>query len=130
MATLNIILANLTVLALTLFGRWAVSVRIRNSSIIDVFWGIGFVLVAWVSLGLSGNWQLKPILLAFMVTLWGVRLAGYLAWRNVGKPEDYRYAAMRERHGRRFVLVSLLTVFGLQGILTLIISLPVQIGIS
>ncbi len=130
MTTANTILANLTFLDLALFALWGVSVRIRNSSIIDIFWGIGFVLVAWVSLGLSGNWQLKPILLALMVTLWGVRLAGYLAWRNVGKPEDYRYATMRERHGRRFALMSLLTVFGLQGILTLIISLPIQVGIG
>ncbi len=130
MATENIIVANFAVLTLALFALWGVSVRIGNSSIIDIFWGIGFVLVAWVSLGLSDNWQLKPMLLASMVTVWGVRLASYLAWRNVGKPEDYRYAAMRKRHGQRFPLVSLLTVFGLQGILTLTISLPIQVGIG
>ena len=65
-----------------------------------------------------------------MVTIWGMRLAGYLAWRNWGKPEDYRYVAMRERHGKRFAMVSLLTVFGLQGLLMWIISLPIQVGVS
>jgi steroid 5-alpha reductase family enzyme len=35
---------------------------------------------------------------------------------------------MRERHGRRFPLVSLVTVFGLQGLLMWAVSLPVQAG--
>ncbi|MCA9200969.1 MAG: DUF1295 domain-containing protein, partial [Planctomycetales bacterium] len=40
------------------------------------------------------------------------------------------YAAMRQRHGRRFSIVSLFTVFGLQGLLTAVISLPLQVGIT
>ena len=34
--------------------------------------------------------------------LWGLRLGAYLFWRNAGKGEDYRYQAMRRRHGARF----------------------------
>ena len=36
---------------------------------------------------------------------------------------------MREHHGKLFPMVSLLTIFGLQGTLMWIISLPVQVGI-
>ena len=29
-----------------------------------------------------------------LTTVWGCRLSGYLAWRNLGRPEDKRYAPM------------------------------------
>lgn len=123
-------LMNSAALATVLVCLWLASLALKNSSIIDIFWGLGFVLIAWLSVILTGHWEPKALLLAGMVTLWGLRLAGYLAWRNIGKPEDYRYAAMREHHGNRFPIVSLFTVFGLQGLLTSIISLPIQVGIN
>jgi steroid 5-alpha reductase family enzyme len=55
-----------------------------------------------------------------------MRLSGYLAWRNVGKPEDFRYRAMRDRRPRAFPVLSLLTVFALQGVLMWIVALPLQ----
>ncbi len=122
-------ISNLALLATALLVLWGFSLRLRNASIIDIFWGLGFVMVAWLSLVASGNWLAKPILLTVMVSLWGIRLSGYLTWRNLGKPEDFRYAAMRQRHGLKFPMVSLFTVFGLQGLLTAIISLPLQVGI-
>jgi len=126
----HLLLTNLAAIAIVAVGLWLLSLALRNASIVDIFWGCGFVLVAWTSLACSGRLAIRPLILAAMVTLWGSRLAGYLAWRNIGKPEDYRYAAMRERHGKRFPIVSLFTVFGLQGLLMWIISLPVQVGNS
>jgi steroid 5-alpha reductase family enzyme len=69
-------------------------------------------------------------LLLAMVSLWGVRLGGHLTWRNWGKEEDSRYASMREKHGSKFPIVSLFTVFGLQGLLIWLIGLPLQVGIA
>jgi steroid 5-alpha reductase family enzyme len=63
-----------------------------------------------------------------MTTVWGLRLGGYLAWRKRGAPEDFRYQAMRRRAGPRFFVLSLATVFGLQGVLLWVVSLPVQLG--
>jgi steroid 5-alpha reductase family enzyme len=63
-----------------------------------------------------------------MVGVWGVRLGGYLAKRNIGHGEDWRYKAMRKKKGPKFGLISLMTVFGLQGLLMWIVSLPVQFG--
>ena len=125
-----LLLTNLAAIAIAVIGLWLVSVALRNASIVDIFWGCGFVLVAWTSLACSGRIDTRPLVVTSLVTLWGLRLAGYLAWRNIGKPEDYRYVAMREKHGKRFPIVSLFTVFGLQGLLMWIISLPVQVGIS
>src|SRR5262249_43977169 len=56
-------------------------------------------------------------------------LGGYLVWRNWGRGEDFRYAAMRRHWGDRFRWVSLATVFGLQAVLMWGISLPVQIAV-
>lgn len=125
-----VLLANLATILGLLLILWCVSLSIANASIVDVFWGAGFVVVAWVSLACGGQLVSRSLLLTSAVTLWGLRLAGYLGWRNIGKPEDYRYAAMRDRHGERFPVVSLFTVFGLQGLLMWFISLPIQVGIS
>jgi steroid 5-alpha reductase family enzyme len=114
--------------AVLMLVLWLASIRLRDVSIIDPFWGLGFVVVAWIA-GLTGGGDTgRRLLLVSLTTIWGLRLFGYLLWRNRGKPEDFRYAAMRERHGSRFVWVSLVTVFALQGVLMLVVSLPVQMG--
>lgn len=111
-----------------MLATWSVSLLRRDASIVDIAWGLGFVLVAWAAKFVtgasgSGNW-----LLLLMVTVWGLRLTGYLAKRNLGKGEDFRYRAMRRKHGERFAIVSLYTVFGLQGALMILVSLPVSLG--
>ena len=129
MAVDQVLLINLLATSLAFSVLWAISLFRRDASIVDMFWGLGFVLLAWLSFGLGSSPSPRALLLAVLVTIWGGRLSSYLTWRNWGKPEDYRYVAMRERHGRRFPLVSLLTVFGLQGTLMWIVSLPIQVGI-
>jgi steroid 5-alpha reductase family enzyme len=54
----------------------------------------------------------------------------HLLIRNSGHGEDFRYKAMRKKHGQKFWLVSLGTVFGVQGVLMWIVSLPLQFGIG
>ena len=107
---------------------WLVSVAIRNASIVDITWGFGFVVVAWM-VRLQGDTNTtRQWLLVALTTIWGLRLTVYLFWRNHGQPEDFRYRAMRKRHGARFPMVSLATVFALQGLLMWVVSLPVQLG--
>jgi len=105
---------------------WVISLVRRDASIVDIAWGLGFVVVAWATFASGGGYETRALLVTVMVTAWGVRLAGYLAWRNLGKGEDFRYRRMRAQYGARFPIVSLFTVFGLQGVLMLVISLPVQ----
>jgi steroid 5-alpha reductase family enzyme len=126
-ASTVLVAAFVTVVCLML-ATWSVSLLRRDASIVDIAWGLGFVLVAWAAKFVtgasgSGNW-----LLLLMVTVWGLRLTGYLAKRNLGKGEDFRYRAMRRKHGERFAIVSLYTVFGLQGALMILVSLPVSLG--
>lgn len=120
--------AGLTILVLML-GTWLLSLALKNASIVDIVWGFGFVCVAWaVRLRVDDGLAARQNLLVLMTSVWGLRLAGYLFWRNHGKGEDYRYKAMRKHWGPRFPIISLGTVFGLQGVLMFIVSLPVQLG--
>jgi steroid 5-alpha reductase family enzyme len=120
--------AGLTILVL-MIGTWLLSLALKNASIVDIVWGFGFVCVAWaVRLTVDDGLDARQNLLVAMTTVWGLRLAIYLFWRNHGKGEDYRYKAMRKHWGPRFPIISLGTVFGLQGVLMFIVSLPVQLG--
>ena len=113
---------------------WLASLVTRDASIVDIFWGPGFVLVAWAVFAWVGAHDLpdggeaRRWLLVSLVTVWGLRLGGYLAYRNLGKGEDYRYVAMRDKAGGRFWIVSLFKVFLLQGLFLWVVSLPVQAG--
>lgn len=121
------------VIAALMVSTWLLSVAMKNASIVDVVWGLGFVFIAWaVRLRVDTDSQ-RPNLLVAMTTVWGLRLAFHLFWRNhvasaTSTGEDYRYRAMRKRWGARFPIVSLFTVFVLQGTLMFIVSLPVQLG--
>jgi steroid 5-alpha reductase family enzyme len=119
----GLVLALVTVL-------WAVSVAVRDTSIVDIFWGSGFVVIAWVGVVLADGSRDRQLLLAVLVTAWGLRLTVHLARRNLGKGEDRRYAAMRRRHGDRWPMRSLVVVFWLQGALMWVVSLPVQVAMT
>jgi len=122
------------VVAAAMMLLWSVSLAARDASVVDIFWGPGFVLVAWAVFAwvtahdLPDDGEARRLLLASLVTVWGLRLGIYLGIRNLGKGEDYRYVAMRRKAGARFWLVSLGKVFLLQGLLMWVVSLPVQGG--
>ena len=124
-------------IAALMLTTWVISGIVGNASIVDLMWGLGFVLVAWTVYlrfgpepGADSSNRLGPLLPTILTTLWGLRLSAYLTWRNAGKGEDFRYRAMREKQGTRFFAVSLLSVFGLQGLLMWVVSLPVQASVS
>ncbi len=119
----------LLLLLLMLCAVWLLSLRLGDVSIVDIFWGLGFAVAALASLFMVTSVGTRGMLLTGMTCVWGLRLAGYLAWRKRGKPEDHRYRAMREYHGERFGRVSLWTVFVLQALLIWFVSFPVQAGV-
>jgi steroid 5-alpha reductase family enzyme len=104
---------------------WGISLLLKNSSIVDIFWGFGFVLQAWLYFFIvpGGLFERKLILL-ILVTLWGLRLTIHILTRNWGKPEDFRYQKWRNESGKTWWIKSLFKVFILQGVLMWIISTP------
>ena len=124
------LLCNFLMITIATVAQWTISLIRRDASIADVFWGFGFVIVAWMSWfdsWLDGS-RAGPriVLLTTLTTIWGLRLSLFLLWRNLGHGEDRRYSAMRVHHGVRFWWVSLFTVFLLQGAILWFVSLPIQ----
>ncbi len=104
---------------------WVLSVFIKNVSIVDLFWGFGFVVVNAFYVLTSGELNARKILMLVLVSVWGLRLSIYLAWRNLGKGEDFRYQEFRRKYGpERYWWISYFQTFLLQGVLMMIISLP------
>jgi len=104
---------------------WIISVSIKNVSIVDLFWGFGFVLANGFYYISTDGFLPRKIILLIMVSVWGLRLSGYLAWRNIGKGEDYRYQQFRKKYGEnKYWWISFFQTFLLQGILMWLISAP------
>ena len=115
---------------------WLISLKIRNASIIDIFWGFGFVVVAVVCLCLAPAKTFYVWLLAALPIIWGLRLTIYLAKRNLGHGEDRRYVAMQKRAEKKGMPEmtwrkrAFSTIFLGQGLLILIISAPVWVSLA
>ena len=126
----SILLINLAAIVGASLFLWGWSLLRRSVNVVDVFWGPAFALISWLTFWQSPVSSTRGLLICALVTVWAIRLAAYLTWRNWGMPEDYRYRAMREKHGGHFPFRSLWTVFLLQGSLAWIIALPIQFGVA
>ena len=104
---------------------WIISVILKNASIVDLFWGFGFVLSSGYFFMSTEGFSPRKIILMILVFIWGMRLSLYLTWRNYGKGEDFRYREFRKKYGeKRYWWISFFQVFILQGILMWLISAP------
>lgn len=115
----------LAVILLMMTILWLVSIFLKNVSIVDLFWGLGFVITSvWYFLNTDG-YEPRKFITQILVTIWGLRLSVYLSWRNIGKGEDFRYREFRRKYGeKRYWWFSFFQTFLLQGFLMWIISLP------
>ena len=106
---------------------WFVSLIVVKLSIVDVAWGLGFIVVALATIFFNHSFEPRQVLVTVFVCLWGFRLAFYIFVRNLNKPEDFRYQKMKESWGDEVALQSYLRVFLLQGVFMLIITFAVQV---
>jgi len=83
-----------------------------------------FILEAWIYLLGTSAPSSRGLLVATLVSIWGLRLALHITVRSWGHGEDRRYQAIRARNEPGFALKSLYLVFALQAVLAWIISLP------
>ncbi len=125
MTYIQIYLFSLILIQVMMALLWIVSIRLKNVSIVDPFWGLGFVVVALLYFMKGEGFEVRKILVMIMVAIWGLRLSIYLLWRNSGKGEDFRYRQFRKDFGeKRYWWISYFQVFFLQGVLMWLISAP------
>ena len=109
----------------------AASFRLHNHSIVDIFWGPGFVLIAAISYLASMHAGGDPVRRATVLALtavWGLRLGAYIGRRNAGHGQDARYTQLLSRRTGGIVGYVVRTVYGPQAVVLYIVSLPVQIA--
>lgn len=100
LAAFGLLLASAAAAIVVAFALTLVVARATGrQSVVDVTCGLGFVAVAATAYVISGvlgagDTVVRTVVLA-LVGAWGLRLALHLVWRNHGKGEDPRYAAMR-----------------------------------
>ncbi|WP_136805991.1 DUF1295 domain-containing protein [Desulfosediminicola flagellatus] len=104
---------------------YLVSLAIKRQDIADVLWGAGCVIIVLTSLCTIDHVTLRSVAMSFMVIVWGSRLSTRIFLKNRGKPEDFRYRALREAWGRSFALRSYFQVFLFQAFLMFVILTPV-----
>ena len=116
--------AALVILGL-MIALWLISLLLKDSSIVDIFWGTGFVITAWFYFFLTPDgFAARKLLIVILTTIWGLRLSIHILLRNWGHGEDYRYQQWRQEAGSNWWWRSFFKVFLLQGALMWIISAP------
>lgn len=104
---------------------WLVSLALKNSSIVDIFWGSGFLIFTWAAFLLTPEgFATRKWLICLLVTVWGLRLSSHILTRNWGKPEDFRYQVWRREAGSAWWWRSFFKVFLLQGVILWVVAAP------
>jgi steroid 5-alpha reductase family enzyme len=115
-------LTGLLVLLIAGVAAWVASLFVGKVSFVDSFWPAFFVLAAIVYMTGGEAHAARGLLVMLLLAAWALRLAVHIGIRNLGEPEDQRYASLAKRH-RPFSIKSLYIVFGLQAVLAWFVSL-------
>jgi steroid 5-alpha reductase family enzyme len=133
MANLVIMLAIIGYSAITLFiyicVAFIVGTAKKNNGIIDIFYGPAYLVVVITSLTFNviftSTISVRQLLSTLLVLIWALRLAIYIFIRNRGKPEDYRYRAIRKRMKTNVALKSFFEIYLFQAIVVFLVAIPV-----
>ncbi len=97
----------------------------KRTDLVDVAWGLGFILLTMLILVSYENVGFRPILVSLLVFAWGLRFSLYIYLRNSGGVENIRYRKLREEWGKYFFLRSYFQIFIFRGILLILVAIPV-----
>jgi steroid 5-alpha reductase family enzyme len=118
--------AALIILIVTYGITFVVCRRIGRYNVVDVTWGVSFVVVAAVAAVLGDGDLLRRLLLLVLVAVWGLRLAWHMVTKSGGKGEDPRYDHFLK--GDFSALNVLRKIFAMQTVAAWFISLPLQLS--
>ncbi|QLL08139.1 DUF1295 domain-containing protein [Mycobacterium vicinigordonae] len=99
--------------------------RVGRYNVVDVAWGLGFVLVAAVAALLGHGDPIRRWTLLALVSIWGLRLSWHIHRKTLGRGEDRRYADLLRSASTATVITR---VFLLQWFLIVFISFPLQLS--
>jgi len=121
-----IILASILFIYMNLW--FILSLVKKRNDVADEAWGLGFIVLAWSAMLISGNIEAQNILVNTLVSIWGMRLFLHIHARHKGKEEDARYQVWRKSWGNLFLARSYFQIFILQGFFLFLVSTPLLIA--
>lgn len=129
---IQLFLLNLTVTLVAVLLLWALSIRIRDASIIDLYYGIAMGVIAVVTFYYVNGNTTRHWLMLLLVLVWVLRFSLHIFSRNLGHGEDPRYTKLRSwvKDEREFKWLTLKKVYLHQGVLIWLITMPVQFAIG
>ncbi|GAM16059.1 DUF1295 domain-containing protein [Mesobacillus selenatarsenatis] len=117
---------NIGAIFLFMLTMFIIAQLIKDNSIVDIGWGLGFVIIAFVSYFASeGEHSLRQTIVLTLVSLWGIRLFLHLLIRSIGRGEDFRYANFRKQWGKNVRIIAFFRVFMMQGAIMLLLAYPI-----
>ena len=99
-----------------------VATIIKNNSIVDIGWGMGFVVGSWLTLLVTENPTILSYIIVAFISIWGIRLSLRLLKRNYRKPEDFRYLQWRKEWGDKVVIIAFFRVFMIQAMINFVVG--------
>jgi len=123
----NLLLTAAITVFIYMTAVFVLGLRLKNNGVVDVAWGLGFIVVTAALFTREPALYPAKALVMALVLVRGLRLSTHIFMRNAGKPEDFRYAKMRQDWGKAAPVKSFFSIFMLQGFLMLVVSLPVTV---
>ena len=108
---------------------WIISLLVKDASIVDIFWGPAFVVLgSSLLISMDQVYSERSLFILFLVSLWAIRLASHIGFRNIGHGEDFRYVEWRNESGKNYWWHSFIRVFLLQGGLCTLVGVSIYFG--
>ena len=115
---LLIYIAPLAVAVVAFAALWPQSVRMRDASIVDLFWAPGFLVQMLVAMAFLPPLNARGWVIFGLIAVWSARLSILMIQRRMEHPgEDPRYRMVRESWGEGFWWKSFFIVFLLQPVI-------------
>ena len=123
------LLLGLVVIVVLFTLLWLWSVRLQNTSVADVAWGPGILVIGLTYYFTSNGFPLRAQLTLLLLAIWAIRLGGHLGLRMRLEGEDFRHVKWRDEYEDSWTYMSYVRVFLIQAVVAWVVSLPIYFAI-
>jgi steroid 5-alpha reductase family enzyme len=102
---------------------YSIGIISKDHSWIDMFYGLGYILVTVISLVMVEKITLVSLTLSILICIWGIRLSSYIFYRKLTwqKGEDKRYQNLKTSNK----ILNFFKIYLVQASVIFIVVLPV-----
>ena len=130
MSMIDIYIMVLPVFGMIALIGWLMSLPRNNVNAVDSLWSVFFLAAALAVISTNSVLSDKNLLVFCLIAIWSIRLSAYLTYRNWGKDEDRRYAAIRTKYNPGFRFKSFFIIYLFQAVLASVIFMGLAPGLS